>query len=345
MSLLPDNLLDLLLLENICSGEGIEINIALLSRLIKKHRKTVKERVDMLISNRIVDRPVAPFKALFSELPLLVISYADLPYDARIIEWLKEDKNIFAAYRIREGESNMLIFEFHKSIWDYHVWRENIVSSGKIPERGKRAPSNNFYFSNEGIFKYEPSIGLNLIKEEFKRKGFVEINGIELDDVSLKILEHLLKGEGIIVNENYLARKLNVSRRSVIKRIQRLQEKGIILKPLCRFPNFFVPPNFLLFLSLVEVRAHKDKILEDILTDNHISLAYHISNGRYNLLLFQNHKDIEDYLTWEDMYDSKYPESFGSIKITLLSPKMTILIDQQKVSLGIICSKIKEIKG
>ncbi|MCX8188262.1 MAG: HTH domain-containing protein [Nitrososphaeria archaeon] len=344
MSLLPNDLLDLLLLEKICSGEGIEINIASLSRLLKKHRKTIKERVDMLLSNRIIDRPVAPFKALFKELPLLVVSYADLPYDSRIIEWLKEDKNIFAAYRIREGESNMLIFEFHKSIWDYHVWRENIVADGKIPERGKRAPSNNFYFSNQGIFKYEPSVGFNLIKEEYEKKGYVEINGCRLDNISLRILECLLKGEGIVVNENELARKLNVSRRTVLKKIQRLKETGIILKPLCRFPNFFVPPNYLLFLSLVEVRSNKDRIVEDILKDDHISLAYHISNGRYNLLLFQNHKDIEDYLTWEDMYTEKYPESLGSIKITLLSPKMTILIDQQKVSLGIIRSKIEEIK-
>lgn len=345
MSILPNDLLDLHLLEKICSGEGIEINIASLSRLIKKHRKTVKERVDMLLSNKIIDRPVAPFKALFRELPLLVISYADLPYDSRVIEWLKKDKSIFAAYRIREGESNMLIFEFHKSIWDYHVWRENIVADGKIPERGKRAPSNNFYFSNQGIFKYEPSVGLNLIKDEFKKKGYVEINGCELDNTSLKILECLLKGEGIIVNENKLAKELNVSRRTVLKKIQKLQETETILKPCCRFPNFFVSPNYLLFLSLVEVRSNKSRIVEDILLDNHVSLAYHISNGRYNLLLFQNHKDIEDYLTWEDMYTAKYPESFGSIKITLLSPKMTILIDQQKVSLGIIRSKIEEIKS
>ncbi|MEM2153760.1 MAG: Lrp/AsnC family transcriptional regulator [Nitrososphaeria archaeon] len=344
MSILPDNLLDLRLLENICSGRGLEINIASLSRLLKKHRKTVKERVDMLLSNKIIDRPVAPFKALFHELPLLVISYADLPYDNKIIEWLKEDKNIFAAYRIREGESNMVIFEFHKSVWDYHVWRESIVANGKIPERGKRAPSHNYYFSNQGIFKYEPSVGLKLIEEEFNKRGYVEINECRLDKVSVEILRCLLKGEGINVNENFLAKELNVSRKTVIKRIEKLHLKGVILKPLCRFPNFFVPPNFLLVLSMIEVRGNKSNIVEDILKDNHISLAYHISNGRYNLLLFQNHKDIEDYLAWEDIYTKKYQDCFGSIKITFLSPKMTILIDQQKVSLGIIRSKIEEIK-
>jgi len=345
MSLLPDDPLDLQLLENVCSGSGLEINIASLSRQLKRHRRTVKERVEMLLSNRIVDRPVAPFRALFNELPLLVISYADLPYDGKVIEWLKEDRNIFAAYRIREGESNMVIFEFHKSVWDYHVWREGIVASGKIPERGKRAPSHNYYFSNQGIFKYEPSVGFKLIEEEFRRKGCVEINGVELDDVAIEVLGRLLRGEGIRVNENMLAKKLNVSRRTILKRMQRLQEKGVILKPLCRFPNFFVPPNFLLILSMVEVRGYKNRIVEDILSDNHVSLAYHISNGRYNLLLFQNHKDIEDYLTWEDAYTSRYPECFGSIKLTFLSPKMTILIDQQKVSLGIIRSKIEELKA
>lgn len=345
MSLLPDDPLDLLLLKNICAGRGLDINIAYLSRRLNKHRHTIRNRVNMLLSHRIIDRPVFPFRGLFNEYPLLVVSYADLPYDEKTLNWLKEDEHVFAAYRVREGESNMVIFEFHKDVWDYHVWREGIMADGKIPERGKRAPSNNYYFSNRGIFKYEPSVGIRLIEEEFREKGEVEINGYILDKVALQVLKHLVQGEGIRVNENLLAKELGVSRKTVLNKIVRLQERGIILKPMCRFPHFFVPPNFLLILSMVEVKRSREKILQDILQDPHISLAYHISEGRYNLLLFECHKGFDDYLRWEDMYNNKYPGCFGSIRITVLSPRITILIDQQKVSLGLITSKLKRLQN
>ena len=335
VSMLPDDSIDLQLLKNICAGRGLDINISYLSRRIGKHKHTIRNRVRMLLSHRIIDRPVFPFIGLFNEYPLLVVSYADLPYDDKILNWLKEDKNVFAAYRAREGESNMVIFEFHKDVWDYHLWREGIAADGKIPERGKRSPANNYYFSNRAIFKYEPSVGIQLIEEEFRKEGKVKMDSYILDAVALEVLKLLVQGEGIRVNENLLAKELGVSRKTGLNKIAKLQERGLILKPLCRFPHFFVPPNFLLILSMIEVRGSKEKILQDILQDPHVSLAYHISEGRYNLLLFECHKNFEDYLNWEGRYTDRYPGCFGSIKITILSPRMTILIDQQKVSLGL----------
>jgi len=344
VSLLPEDSLDLMILKNICAGIGLDINIAYLSRRLGKHKHTIRDRVKMLLSYRIIDRPVFPFRALFNEYPLLVVSYADLPYDGKILNWLREDKNVFAAYRAREGESNMVIFEFHKDVLDYHLWREGIVVDGKIPERGKRAPSHNYYFSNRSIFKYEPSFSVQLIEEELKEKGKVEVNGYVLDKTAVQILKLLTQGEGIRINENLLAEKLGVSRKTVLNKIAKFQERELILKPLCRFPHFFVPPSFLLVLSMVEVRESKEKIIQDILQDPHISLAYHISEGRYNLLLFECHKSFEDYLQWEHLYISRYPTGFGSIKVSFLSPRMTILIDQQKVSLGLINSKLERLQ-
>ena len=345
MSLLPDDPTDLLLLEKICAGQALDINIAYLSRSFRKHRQTIRNRVNMLISHRIIDRPVFPFRALFNEYPLLVVSFSDLPYDEKTVNWLKEDRNIFAAYRAREGESNIVIFEFHKDVWDYHVWREGITTHGKIPDRGKRAPSENYYFSNRLIFKYEPSVAIQLIDEEFREKGKIEIGGCVLDEVAVQVLKSLIKGEGIRVNENLLAKELGINRKTVLDKIAKLNKRGLILQPLCRFPVFFVPLNFLLILSMVEVKGSKDTILESILQDPHVSLAYHISEGRYNLLLFECHKSFEEYLQWESLYLEKYPECFGSIKITLLSPRLTITIDQQKVSLGLIASKLEELKA
>lgn len=341
MSLLPNDVQDILLLKNICEGRGLDINIAYLSRRLGKHRHTISNRVNMLLCHKIIDRPVFPFVGLFKEYPLLIVSYSDLPYDDKTLNWLKEDRNVFAAYWAREGESNIVIFEFHKDVWDYHVWREGIATDGKIPERGKRAPSHNFYFSNRSIFKYEPSVGMRLIEEEFGEKKAVRINDYTLDEVALQVLKCLVQGEGIRLNENLLAKEINVSRTTVLNKIAAFQERGLILQPLCRFPHFFVPPNYLLILSMVEVRGSKEQIVQEILQDPHISLAYHISEGRYNLLLFECHKSIEDYLRWESFYTESYLGCFGSIKITVLSPRMTILIDQQKVSLGLIASKLE----
>lgn len=338
------DLTDLMLLKKVCGGYGVEVNIAGLAKIVKKHKKTIKDRVTALLKYGVLDRPIFPFKALFKEYPLLVISYADLPYDEKTIDWLKNDKNVFAAYRVREGESNIVIFEFHKDIWDYHLWREKIAAEGKIPERSKRAPSHNYYFSNKAIFKYEPSTPIELIEKEFEEKGSVEVNGYELDEAAIKVLKHLLRGEGVRVNETLLAKELGLSRKVLINRLTKMQENGIILNPLCRFPHFFVPPNYLLVLTLVEVRRSLNDVVQQILYDPHITLAYRISEGRYNLLLFGCYKSVEDYLKWEDLYNERNPGCFGSIKISILSPKMTIHIDQQKVSLGIIEEKLNEIR-
>jgi hypothetical protein len=94
---------------------------------------------------------------------------------------------------------------------------------------------------------------------------------------------------------------------------------------------------------MLEVRKPQ-QFLHDIASDPHVSLAYKISEGRYNVLLFESHMSIEDYLRWEREYEDKYPGCFGSIKNSYLSPRMTISIDQQKVSLGLIRERLKNLR-
>jgi len=340
--LLSDKL-NLLILRDICFGRGLEVNLTYLSKRLKRHRNTIRERVRDLLSHRIVDRPVVPF-GLFKEYPLLVVVYADLPDDEKVMRWIREDKNIFGAFRVREGEYNMMLFEFHKDVLGYHVWRDSLVGGGKIPGREERAPSNALYFSNSLIIKYEPSVGINLIEEEFKRKGRIESDGYVIDRLALNVLKLLLNGDGIKVNESFLSKRLGVHRSTIRKRILKMQQEGLILRPLCRFPLFFVPLNLLLVFSMVEVRKAQKQFMQDILIDPHVSFAFKISEGRYNLLLFECHLSIEDYLKWEEMYENKYPGCFGSIKNNYLSPRMTISIDQQKVSLGLIEERLNQLE-
>jgi len=339
--LLKDKL-NLLLLRNICSGNGLDVNLSYLSRHLGKHRNSIRDRVRGLLENRIIDRPIYPFFGLFIEYPLLVAAYADLPDSEKVNDWLMKDKNVFAAFRVREGEYNTILFEFHKSVWHYHIWRDNLVRENKIPGRGERAPSTVYYFSNQLIEKYDPAAGMALIEEGFKREGEkIKINGYTLDKLALRVLQNLVNGEGIKLNENFLSKELGIHRRTIMKRISKLKASGLILDPVCRFPSFFVPPNFLLVFSMVEIKGSREQIMKDIMQDPHVTLAYRISEGRFNTLLFESHLSIEDYLVWEKRYTDRYPGCFGSAKINYLSPRMTISIDQQKVSLSIIEDRLK----
>ena len=44
--------LNLLLLEKICSGDGVEVNISELSRSLKKHRLTIRDRLENIFEHK-----------------------------------------------------------------------------------------------------------------------------------------------------------------------------------------------------------------------------------------------------------------------------------------------------
>jgi DNA-binding Lrp family transcriptional regulator len=236
----------------------------------------------------------------------------------------------------------MLLFEFHKNLFDYYMWREQLLHLGKIPTRRRRTPSEALYFSNQLILKYEPSAAINIIGEKIEKQGQMTLNGYSMDELAFKILKFLVEGHGLRINENYLSKTVQVHRATIRRRILKMQKEKIILNPLCRFPQFFVPPSLMLVFSMVEVKNFQEKVIDEIMNDPHVSLAYKISRGKYNLLLFECHESIEDYLEWEEKYEQNYPACFGSIKSSYLSSKTTISIDQQKVSNGIITEKLKQ---
>ena len=343
MTFLLDDELNLRLLSLLCAGKGLEINLLKLSKVLDRHRETIRKRVKELLRQKIIDRPIYPYIELFKEYPLLVIAYADLPNDGRTENWLSLDKNIFSAFKVREGDYNMMLFEFHRGLEEYLMWRDRLTVEGKIPERRVRIPSSVIYVSNRSILKYEPNVSLKLIEIEMSNRGKTKIGNVTLDPLTLQIMKSLLSGVGIKTNENLIGRDLQIHRATVKNRIQKLLRARIILPPLCRFPNFFVPPDFLLVFSMLELKHRSSDFEKDILHDPHISVAYHISQGRYNLLLFEVHRTIEDYLIWEAEYSKKYPLLFGSIKNNYLSPQMTIDIDQQKVSLAAIEDRLLDL--
>ena len=344
---MPDLLsdeLNLEILRRICAGTGLDVNLRQLSKILRHHRNTIRDRARALLQGGIVDRPVFPFIELFREYPLLVLVYADLPDDERVMEWLRTDRHIFAAFRVREGDYNMMLFEFHRSVEDYMTWRSLLAEEGRIPEREVRIPSAPYYVSNTLILKYDPNAPIELIRREVGEEGCFRVYDRSLDELSVEVLNCLVKGYGIKVNESLLSGQVGVHRATLRRRIEQMLKENIIHNPICRFPHFFAPPGFILVTSMMEVKRRIRDFEGEILRDPHVTLAYRISQGRYNLLLFEAHRSLEDHLAWESSYESRYPGCFGSIKNNYLSPRMALSIDQQKVSLGAIEERLRNLR-
>ncbi len=328
--------LNLKILENISAGIGLEINLSEISRELKAHRNTVGNRIEEIFKHHIINPPVSPFFAIYMIYPLMVAVRADLPTDPKTLKWIIEDEHIFASFTSVEDEYNTLMFMFHKSILDYQLWREKIHETGQIPGRTRRAASTRSFISTNLMVKYEPNAGIDLIREDFNKNGKIRINDYKIDKLSMRIMELLMKGKGIRINESFLSERIGVHRKTIARRISMLERKYVILPPICRFPHFFVPPHYLLVYTMIEITKDKKDFITKIYRDPHVSIAFKTSEGKYNMVLFTIHRDIEDHFSWVTQFNEENPGLIGAAKYTYLSPKMALSINQQKVSLGII---------
>lgn len=340
--------LNLEILERVCQGKGISFNISQLSSKLNRHRSTIKKRIDSLLDHKIINKPACSFTYMYREYPLFVVVFADFPDETLVDDWIKNDKQIFAAYNIREEEYNIMIFEFHKSLTHYQQWRESLIVERKIPPRENRRASTSLFFSSDLQIKNEPESSIDILEKIFieKKKNDVNvvINGYKIDKLDLDILRALLNGEGIKINENLLSKKLNSHRKTIENRIKKLIANEIIKAPQCQFPQFFLPANLLLVFSLIDFRDVDSRIYDTLKKDEHIPILFKVSIGKYNCLMFSVHENIDDFLEWNINYRNRFPKVFGIEKINYLSPRMTKFVDVQKIALGIIGSKLKEIK-
>lgn len=348
MSELLEDRDNLKLMEAVVSGEAVSVNISELSRILGKHRNTIKNKVDAIFEHNIVDPPIYPFHGLYRVYPLLAVVHLDIP-DAKdstegIIKWVKEDPQIFAAFRTRQGEYDTLLFTYHENITAYQLWMSTVPSILKINygvhEDHAIFDSSTAYFSNQLMIKYNPSTGINLLEQDFEENGSLKLRGYELDELDLDIIRCLVNGKGIKTNTTLLCDKTGLHRKTVEKRIEALQEEGLIGFPICRFPNFFVPPNYLLTYVLVQFKELDERVLNELIIDTNIPIAIQTIHGKFNMLLFGNHNSLDEHLRWEENYRTMFPDSFGSAQITYLSPEMTINFNQQIVSLCYIRSKL-----
>lgn len=345
MSTLLDDELNLTILENVCSGVGIEVNISELARTLRKHRDTIRDQVNALFEHEIINRPIYPFIRLYQEYPLMVIVRADLPRTDEIIKFLQENEHIFGAFYVKDEEYNTFLIMFFKDISTYVDWRKKIVAENEIPPRDERFPASSSYFSNNHIVKYQPYSPIFQMEEKHLKGEKLILNDYKLNDLSFQILKKLMMGESIRTNENLLSKKIGVNRKTIDRRISALLNENVIGRPACRFPRFFVPPDHFLVYYLLEIKKSMNNVVKAIKSDPCIPFALEASLGRYNLLLFQVFSSVDEHLEWEDRYIRRFPDSLGAMKNIYLTPNQTTSIDQQKISLALIKKKKELLYG
>jgi DNA-binding Lrp family transcriptional regulator len=342
MALLDDQL-NLRILRYLVSGEGVSINIRAMSKDLKIHRATVKRKLNLLYSSNILTRPFYPFPYLYEAYPLLILVKADMPRSKDIIDFLKDDSHIFAAFSCMEGPYNTFLIEFFKDLESYHDWREKIVKEHKIPSRGTRSPGDAKIFSNKLTFKYDPNCFINDLSEDFKNNKKININDVVLDKNSFDIFVKVMNGEHVQRSDAFLSEEIGINRKTVKKRIEILLKEKIIGRPKCFFPDLFIPPGYTFIVTMIEVKSRISDIRNYLTKNNNVSRAQEASTGRYNLLIFSAFRKIEDFFSMGDELFNKYPGSVGAIENIYLSSKMIHAIKPQKLSLAWIERKLWEL--
>jgi predicted transcriptional regulator len=343
MHLLEDSR-NLQLLKYLVSGEGISVKINAIARDLHIHRATAKKKVEFLFDENLLTRPFHPFSYLYNTYPLLVLAKADMPRSKAVIDFLKDDSHIFAAFSCMEGPYNTFLIEFFKDLESYHHWREKIVNEYRIPSRETRTAADTTIFSNKFTFKNDPTcFSLNL-QNEFKKEKSICINDIVLDEPTSMILINLLNGKFIQRNDTFLSTELGINRKTVKNKLEKLMQYNIIERPKCFFPNLFVPPGYNLIVSLIEVKTKMVEIREYIKHNNNIARAQEASIGRYNFLLFSAFKAIEDFFNMGEELSTEFSGSIGGIENIFLSSKMIHTIKPQKLSLSWIERRLWEQK-
>jgi DNA-binding Lrp family transcriptional regulator len=328
------------LLRRLAFGDGVSINVHCLSRNLNKHRNTVQDRVEEIFEKKLLNPPIFPFMGLYKEYPLLAFVWSQLPYDEKTEAWFKEDPHIFAAFRSRYSEYNTLLILYHKDITSYQLWREQLAVEHKLPLiNGSLPPSSTSFFSNQLIVKYDPNAPVSLLEEDLTRTGHAQFDDQEIDNLTLQIIKLLTKGKCIKINENKLSKELGISRKTVINKTRELLNEKWISTPVCRFPNFFTPPGYILAICKLEIKRFKQKFIQSIRNDPHITMAFDIKENMYNILLFGAFQNLTQELDWEIRQGLYHPDVIGHVDIQYFSPKSILDISQTRISLGLIDKK------
>ncbi len=339
--------LNLKIMKLICSGIGVDINVNYLARKFNKHRTTIHQKITKLLNHKLIEKPIYNFHGLLNELPLLVLEKGDFPRTPEINHWIEKDPYIWGAFFVKYEEFNTFLIVLQKDLYTYQEWKEDFMENEKFKSSIQQNyyPSEVVYLSTKNIVKYSPQVSISLLDSYVKTKELFELNNLKLDSLTIDIMIALANGEGISTNYNELSKSLNAHRKTIQRRVEILLQNNTITPPVCYFPRKWAPPDFILVFSLIEIKKYKNRILNNLLNDNHIPLAIKTQASHYNIVTFGNFYTIEDHLIWMEEIDQRFPESIGAIKNLYLSPKMTFSISLNYVALTYIDKLLNELYG
>jgi len=104
-------------------------------------------------------------------------------------------------------------------------------------------------------------------------------------------------------------------------------------------------PNTMLIIEFLEVDEVSSTLIRQIKNDPHIAVAFRISEGRYNMLLVETFRSIEEHLDWMEInYREKYPGVFGYSRVLYIPNKNIIFMDQQKVVIHAIDEMLEDME-
>jgi len=345
MKKILEDQLNLKILELVCKGEGVTVNNTELSKILGKHRNTIKNNIDKLFEHEIIEKPFYPFSHLFKECPLLVIEKANFQRNLKTNVFIEKDPVIWAAFFVKENEYNTFLIEFHKDLYSYQNWKESIIKEAKITLKEEIYPSEAIFLTMRNLIKYDPTVAVQILKANYKNNHHPELNGLRINDFRLEIIKLLLTGKGIRTNEYHISDMLNVHRRTVKRRIEKLLEHRIIDNPVCCFPRVWVPPKYFLVFSLFEIKNKNELLLRTLRKDPHVPILFRAVIDKFNLALFSNFYKMEDFLEWAEEYDQRFPGCIGAVRNTFLSPSMTFSIAHNYVTLTFIQNIANRLRG
>ena len=337
--LLHDDL-TLKILELLVSGKGVDANISQLAKQFDRHRHTIKDRVDGLYDHKIIRKPSYFFNGLLKELSLFVISKCEYGRDKKTRLFIENDPNIFAAYKFKDEAYNTITIQFHKNLNSYYTWLDQVHQEELVTHFENQHFPEALLFSTDRVLKFNLSSAIDILEKNFSNGTLTTMNDFKLDNLSFKILRAMVKGNYIRTNENFIAKELNIPRKTVTRKIRTLLESNIISYPRSLFHNVFSPPEFIVVLSLIETRKNHEEIMKILITDPHSTMLIRANQGRYDLFVISTFPSVEKYLEWQENLGISYSCKIGSIKNTFLSPKMAFSINYDKIFLEFIHNRI-----
>ncbi len=145
------------------------------------------------------------------------------------------------------------------------------------------------------------------------------------DKLNLRILRHLVAGEGVKVNISEVARRLDIHRATAKRRVKYLYENDILNPPQYVFNRLFDEYPLLVIVKADMPRT--PEITQFYKDDSHIFAAFSCMEGPYNTLLIEFFKDLEDYHSWREniVREGKVPSRKGraAAEASIFSNRLT----------------------